>query len=76
MQRPIRAGPATALVPVSELALALVRVVERAYQTVVFAAEVPCSGDAGNPERRSTRLMHPRVAFGAQRDQVLLDVAT
>ncbi len=70
MQRPIRAGPATALVPVSELALALARFVERAYQTVVFAAEVSFSGDAGNPDRRSTGLMHPRMACGAQRDQI------
>ncbi len=76
MQRPIRAGPATALVPVSELALALARFVERAYQTVVFAAAVFFSGDVGNRKRRSTGLMHPRMAFGVERYQILLLVAT
>src|SRR5271165_1789058 len=75
MQRPMPAGPPAALVPGSELPLALARVVERAYETVVFAAEVSFSGDVGNPKRWSAGLVQPCVEFGAQRDQVLFDVA-
>src|SRR5271166_3087255 len=76
IQRPIPAGLPTAVVPVSELLLALARVVERASRTVVFAAEVSFSSHVGKPKCRPASLRHPPVAFGTERDQTPFFVAT
>ena len=57
MQTPIPSGPPITLLPVSELPpLVLPRIIERAGQTTVFAAEEIFYGNIRNPQRRTTYL--------------------